>query len=29
MDVVGKIQTGDRIKEATVTQGLENFKAAS
>jgi len=29
MDVVDKIQAGDRIEKATVTQGLENFKAAS
>ncbi|MEK0179857.1 MAG: peptidylprolyl isomerase [Oscillatoriales cyanobacterium] len=29
MDVVDKIQAGDRIDKATVTQGLENFKAVS
>lgn len=29
MDVVDKIQAGDRIEKATVTQGLENFKAVS
>ncbi|MFM9267884.1 peptidylprolyl isomerase [Tychonema sp. BBK16] len=27
MDVVDKIEAGDRIEKATVTQGLENFKA--
>ncbi len=29
MDVVDKIQAGDRIEKATVTQGLENFKAVN
>jgi peptidyl-prolyl cis-trans isomerase B (cyclophilin B) len=29
MDVVDKIEAGDRIEKATVTQGLENFKPAS
>jgi peptidyl-prolyl cis-trans isomerase B (cyclophilin B) len=29
MDVVDKIEAGDRIEKATVTQGLENFKAVS
>lgn len=29
MDVVDKIEQGDRIEKATVTQGLENFKAVS
>ena len=29
MDVVDKIEAGDRIEKATVTQGLENFKAGS
>ncbi|WP_445242038.1 peptidylprolyl isomerase [Microcoleus sp. LEGE 07076] len=29
MDVVDKIEAGDRIEKATVTQGKENFKAAS
>jgi peptidyl-prolyl cis-trans isomerase B (cyclophilin B) len=29
MDVVDKIEAGDRIDSATVTQGLENFKAVS
>ncbi|WP_333343208.1 MULTISPECIES: peptidylprolyl isomerase [unclassified Microcoleus] len=29
MDVIDKIEAGDRIDKATVTQGLENFKAAS
>jgi peptidyl-prolyl cis-trans isomerase B (cyclophilin B) len=29
MDVVDKIEAGDRIEKATVTQGLENFKAIS
>jgi peptidyl-prolyl cis-trans isomerase B (cyclophilin B) len=26
MDVIDKIEAGDRIEKATVTQGLENFK---
>jgi peptidyl-prolyl cis-trans isomerase B (cyclophilin B) len=29
MDAVDKIEAGDRIDKATVTEGLENFKAAS
>lgn len=29
MDVVDKIEAGDRIDKATVTEGLENFKAVS
>jgi peptidyl-prolyl cis-trans isomerase B (cyclophilin B) len=29
MDVVDKIEAGDRIEKATVTEGLENFKAVS
>ena len=29
MDVVDKIEAGDRIDKATVTQGLENFKPVS
>lgn len=29
MDVVDKIEAGDRIEKATVTQGLENFKPVS
>ncbi|MEZ2229514.1 MAG: peptidylprolyl isomerase [Microcoleus sp.] len=29
MDVVDKIEAGNRIDKATVTQGLENFKAVS
>jgi len=29
MDVLDKIEAGDRIDSATVTQGLENFKPAS
>lgn len=29
MDVVDKIEAGDRIEKATVTGGLENFKAVS
>ncbi len=29
MDVVDKIEAGDRIEKATVTQGLENFKPGS
>jgi peptidyl-prolyl cis-trans isomerase B (cyclophilin B) len=29
MDVIDRIQAGDRIEKATVTQGLENFKALS
>ncbi|MEG3908456.1 peptidylprolyl isomerase [Microcoleus sp. w1-18aA5] len=29
MDVIDKIEAGDRIDKATVTQGLENFKAVN
>lgn len=29
MDVVDKIEAGDRIEKATVTEGLENFKAVN